>query len=350
MAVTFTPGLVNPRVEPIDAATPTTALRAKRATVTFDATWAPYIQGTLVCRGLTAAEAIAADPRLALGVKFQLEQSYGTAAKQTLPLAAWLRTRSLDVAGNETTLTFASVESVMQDGDAKSQTYTANTTDVAMINQALFNMRWDAALTGKPYPIGDVVTVGGLAAATIAAADAGWPIGTDVWTAASRAVEQFGYRLYGDETGTVLQRSSATYSPDTSVHLITGTDRVLRVTDTISRDSTRWADRVTVYYKNGTSYTTEAARTVTRPQKAFIINRSDRNPPTSGPTPNQAAFDRMNARGRQLQVAAIADLTCRPNQTYRVQYRGYDWTGTVQSVTFTYPDGLMDMTLNINNG
>lgn len=349
MTVTVIPGLSSPRVEPVNASTPSTALSVKRATLTFDRTWSPYIQGSLVCRALSPAAATASDPRKGLAVKFTLSQQVGAAAAQQLPLVAWLRSRGNDVVNDEATIAFASVESLLQDRtDFNGMQYAAAVTDVTMVNDVLGYLRWDAS-AAYPSSLGAVQTIDGAASFSIPAASAGWDVGTTLWEAINGAEEAGGLWVRGDTSGVVLQRSAADYSADTTTHLLTGTDRILTVSDDISRDNPDWANSAFINYVNtATGATTTDYGTIATlgsvPLKTLVATRESKRVATGAAL---SWATRANRRGRVLTVSAIADLTCRPNQTWRVQYRGYDWTTKVQAVTFRYPEGLMDMTLNV---
>lgn len=329
------PGLASPRVEPATVSTPSTALQVKRATITFDRTWSPYIQGTLTCRAQSGADATATDPRNGLAVKFTLTQQVDAGAQQSLPLVAWLRSRSNDLVNDEATLTFASVEALLQEsGDIGGMSSGLPMTDVAIINQAL---------TAVPSPVvSSITTVDGSAAYTVAAADVGWDVNTSPWAVVSGLEDGGGLWARGDETGTALLRMQPGYSADTSTHTIAGTDRILSVIDTVDRDNPAWANRVGVTWRNVWEVANAAGSSGPRKQMTVVrkVNR-----PAAGST--QAIANRWYARGRTLTVTAIADLACRPNQTWRAIFRGYDWTGKVQAVTFRYPEGLMDLTLNI---
>lgn len=333
--------LTSARIEPVDASSPSTPLRVISATVTFDRTWAPYIQGSLVCDLQTAAEAVATDPRKGLAVKFTLTSSLG----KTLPLVAWLRSRVSDIGAGTTTISFASVECLYQDNiDFNGQQWGGTTVyeldDVVSLIMA--GVHW----VGDTLP-NLPVTLDGSPQSSLAVADAGWAPGSSLWDLMRSVEEACGLWLRGDTDGTKLYRMAPTYSPDTSTHVLSDVDRIVSVVDTVNRDNPDWANAAFINYAPDTSggfrtdygYLPKAG-----PMKSVVITRTSRRVKTGAAT---AIATRMAARGRTLQITAIADLDCRPNMKYRAQFLGYDWTGTVQAVTFRYPEGLMEQALNI---
>jgi hypothetical protein len=343
--VTVVPGLTSPRVEPPQSTTPSTALKVKRATVTFDRTWSPYIQGDMTCLLQTTAEATATDPRKGLCVKFTLTQAYGSNPVQSLPLILYLRSRSGTMLAGETVLQLASIESMLQDyvyssGVDYTTTSGGSQADTTTLSDAV------AGVSNLPA-LGQVVTLGGAAPFSVLMSESGWSAGSSAWDVMSSLEETGQVWLRGDETAVGLYRMAPGYSADTSTHLITGSDRVLSADDTTSRDDPNWANAVAISYPNspGKTIVYGSAATADEPIKVAFMTRVGRHPASTA-TANAIA-SRMRARGRQLRVTAISDLTARPNQTWRVKYRGNDWTGTLQSVAFRYPDGLMDMTINI---
>jgi hypothetical protein len=345
VVVTATPGLTGAKVEAVGGTTSSVALSVKRATLTLDRTWIPYVQGSLTCRALSTADSTTADPRTGLGVKFTLTQQRTGGALQSLPIVAWLRSRSTDAVADETTITYASVESLLQDyTDWSGMQYGAAVPDTTVVQDALGYLRWTAS---SSYPVAGVAqTLDGSPAVTIAAANAGWNPGTTLWQAIQAAEDASGLWIRGDTTGTQLQRSAANYSADTTTHLLTGSDGILTATDTVSRDNPDWANLVGISYPNVTPPTYDYAVLAgsTGPIKSAILTRQGKRAVAGAATPY---VNRMSTRGRTLTVTALTDLSCRPNQTWRVQYRGNDWTGKVQSVTFTYPEGLMTVLINI---
>lgn len=337
-----TAGVTNARVEPAGRTTPSTPLKVLRSRTTFDRTWSPYIQGELVVSLQSAADAAATDPRKGLCVKFTLWVTF-EGVQQTLDLVAWLRARTSDFGSGETTLSFASVESLLQDAvDLTGQQYASTVSDVAVLGDALSRLVW----TTVNYPLPQTAsTTDGSAAFDIAADDAGWNAGVSLWDIVSGVEEPKGLSIRGDESGVAFIRSAATWTPDSSTHTYTGSDRIISVTDTVDRDSPDWANAVFINYPNSSNnFTDYGALNAGTPLKSVVLTRQTKRS-AAGAATRRAR--RMLARGRNLQLQAFADLDCRPNKRYRTQFRGYDWTGTAQAVTFSTPAGLMDLTLNI---
>lgn len=352
--MTFQPSVQNARVQPVGSVSsdgtitrggPETPLRVKRVNLTFDRTWSPYLQGTIVCALQTAAEAKATDPRSGLNlVKFRAAQADDGAAAVYTDYAVWLRQRSSDPIAGETTLEVASIESLMQDHvDGGSQSYSDNQQDTTILGHVLNRMPiFRSAIAFATYS-----NPTGAAAFTVAAADAGWDTGTSVWDAANTMESAGGLWLRGDTDGTVLYRVPADYSADSRVRSLTGSDRIISVVDTVNRDSPDWANTVfiTYTYNKGTQSTIDyGASGNPVVYKSVSLTRNGRKV-ANGEAAARAA--RMAKRGRSLQVTAILDLACRPNQTWYVKYGEYAWTGVIRTVTFRYPDGLMDLTFDV---
>lgn len=340
--ITAVSAISNARVEPpFGTLTPSIPLQVKSAQLSYDRTWSPYIQGTLVCKALDAAGATATDPRLGRVVRLTWTHTYN-GVTTSIPLTAWLRTRVNDRFSDTATLTFASVESIMQDY-AEPDAFVNQTTDLdyQLVSHVLTDMRWT---TSSSYPstlLNVEFTDPSAADANIPPANGGWNAGSTAWSIIQSVGEVAGLWYRGTESGLSLARCKPGYSADTSTHLITGTDRVISATDTVSRDSADWANQVVLSWPTTADYGTSGS--TTGPWKSYIENRTGKAR-TGGAAPMAV---RMSKRGRTVDVRAITDLACRPNMTYRVKYRGDDWTGTVQAVAFSHPEGVMNMKLNV---
>lgn len=342
---TFTPTLSSARVEPATTTTPSTALKVKSATVTFDATWSPFIQGTLVCALQSAADNTATDPRKPMRAKFTLGQTFNGAA-QSLNLDAWLRSRISDYGTRETTLTFASAECILQDyASLAGNQYAAAVDDFTVTADVLggidlYNMTHTLSRTNPG-------STGGF---TVAAADAGWDAGTTAWDVINNLEAPKGITMRGDETGVVLARQALDYTADSSTYYMRGSDRVITVTDAIDRDSADWANGVFINYtwnkglNSSTDYGVASGQPSPNILKTVVINRDGHRTATGEAL---ARANRMVKRGRTLNVTAVADLSLRPNRPVWVGFADQAWFGTLRAVTFRWPDGLMDCVIDI---
>jgi hypothetical protein len=317
------------------------ALAVKSWSMTFDCTWAPYVQGTVVAVAPTDAGVLAAmNPRA--GIRFAgtlAMQDLLTGVTVTRPVDLVVRSRPIRWSTGEMTLSVASDESLAQDL-AKSADYSSwfvtnpgsgpVVTDVIRSITQLFTgdlTTVDASFGGQVVPV-DGMT---------------WGAGTSAWDFAQSVVEAASGWYYVDELR-AWRLVKPGFTADASTHTISGSDYVVDVLDTVSRDDPAWGTAAAVFYDATSPAGVVASDSGISPAKWLFVHRNSKK--TGG---NAATSVRTNAqkRGRTLQVDAIGDITARPNQTWRVLYRGQDFTGTLQSVTLNSGTGLMSMNINV---
>lgn len=338
---TFT--VVNPRVENADGSS-SQALNVKSAQVTMDATWSPYCQAQLVCAQPAGAVLTAIEPRSDSNarVRFTLRQSQPGATDIDRSFDLGLRSRSLSWTAREMTLAAASDEALLTDYASETPynygsaggTYYAG----ALVNDAISRVLSLSTTFEAGFPDG-----------TIAYADATWDAGTTGWDYVAAIAESVGARVWCDELR-VPHWATPTFSADTSLHTITDgvdTGTVLDVTDVVSRDDALWANYAVVQYSGNSPAQFVGAGATTGVRKAIVVERKRRKPGSG----NAATKIRTAAqtRGRNLTVRAIADVTARPQQTWRAVYGDQDRQGIVQSVAFDFPNGTMNLIVNATN-
>lgn len=325
-------------------------LKVKRSQVTLDRTWSPYVQGSVVCAIPTTASGApdqaataAIDPRTAYVVRTAFGMlNLDTGATSSLNAVGYARSRSADYSTGELALNYSGAESLWQDYlNVSDFAQTAVKTDLQLVKSAIDTV--GVAWTGGGAPSWTVTNPDG-GSFSVAVADSLWSADASAWDFANGIEEAAGRWLRSDETGAVLV-TGADYVANTAIRTLSDADRILSLVDTIDRDSRDYANAVTVRYNGDNPVTRTASGGFgAGPRKTLLIDRPGKR--RSYDTSATAYAQRAQRRGRSLAVTAVADLSVRPNQSWWINYLGASWFGKVQSVTFRFPEGLMDLVLN----
>lgn len=307
-----------------------------RLQVTMDSTWAPYVQATLSGPPPSTDDLLAIDPRKGWRVRFTVTSFDETQRQlQTAKFDLDIRTRARGhaVTGPDFRLDAASGEAALQDF-AQDVPYNTGSNGTYQASQLVSD-----AIT---LVVGGTITrESGYPDAAVAAEDTQWAPAIPAWDYVSQLAEAAGARLWGDEAR-VFHWASPTWTPDTAVKYLK--DGIIRVDDQVSRDDPAWANYAVVAYDGNSPVQYVSSSGGTNPRKAIVARR-----PRRKPAGNAAAKIRTTAqaRGRNLTVTAVADLTFRPNHLVQITYEGFVWQGRVQSVAWNFPEGTMRLVLNV---
>lgn len=324
----------------------TLAVKSDQGSITFDRTWSPYVQATVVCAPPTAADLTKIDPRA--GVRFlanwrQIDLETGAVVNRPLNLSVRARTRAYVVGDGEVlTLTLASDESLAQDWASENGLGPGNGLSTSYCVTYALGQVWENE------PGQGTFTIETGAADPTVSADASWVPGTAAWDYMAGLVEVAGAWLYCDEVRG-WHYAPPLFTADTTTHAITDTDHIVDVQDVIDRADPTFGNYAVVSYLDSTSSTGNTyvgAGPVVVPRKTLVVARNRKKPSTG----NAATGIRASAikRGRSLTVNALAEIAARPNQTWATTFQGVAWTGALQGVTFDFTTGLMSMKLNVN--
>jgi hypothetical protein len=347
VATVRTFGLLNPQLCRLDGSA-STPIGVERLVIAFDRTWAPHVQTQLQLVAPDPAAVAAIDPRTGFRARFQLQQDdlAGNAFSKPFDLA--YRSRDVDWVAGAVAATAASDEALLQDW-AQSGTGTGGYPDTSGgMDEA--TSRAGYVKGTRYFETADAPRVLINQRGNIPTAqdqDDYWAPGVSAFDYASQLAELAGVWLYGDETG-VLRAALPGYAQDTTQRVFTESTNLINVVDSVSRDDASWGNYAVIGYTAPNSTTTEyvSSSAGIEPRKAIVLARARRKPVSGG---NAATKVRTNAQraGRRLQLTAIADLACRPNQPATATYRGQSFSGTLESVAFTFPEGTMQAVLAV---
>lgn len=313
-------------------------LKLTGVSVALDASWSPYIQATVTASPPSAADLTAIDPRAGGRLRCRL-RAFDAAGVQvgaswSLDLGLRTRRRTFSRRGPTFQLDAATDEAKMQDYYSATpyvlSGFTANASDFVT-----------SAMSEMGYPLGSLVYINGWPDVLVAAADAVRTPETSYWDYCSQLAETAGARFFFDENN-VPTWAQPTWTPTPGTSDLVG---IYQVDDEVSRDNPAWGNYALVQYTGNSPAQFAASDGGLLPRKGIVVSRA-RNKPANG---NAATKVRTTAqaRGRNLTVQAVADLTVRPNQLRRAAYQGQLWTGRVQSVRFDLPAGTMTVVLNV---
>lgn len=330
------------------------AFDIKALQVAFDKSWTPYCQATVTVGALTATQVSAMSPLNDQRLRFTLTEVDTGGQQYVTNFDLCLRSREQSWLTGELRLTASSDESLLQDfgylsaqqpsfaalaGPGSGQFYALDIARSAVLDGL------NLVYTPDPSVVqGIVVDSGSPQSLLLDGTDANIDAGATAWDWAVAMAEASGAWLWCDEGGTV-RWTSRSYAPvSSSTFTASDADLLIDVTDTVSRDDPSWGNAVVIAYTGNspTLYLTSSAGVT--PRKTITITRNRRRPSNgSALVPRQQA----QAHGRSLRLRAAADIRARPNQNWAVSWLGQSATGTVQSVSFDYPSGTMDMLVNI---
>jgi hypothetical protein len=211
--------------------------------------------------------------------------------------------------------------------------YDPASTDIATIAQKVLD-RHSATISGTP------------ATGTVAEAEATlWPPGHKAWDYLNTMLEPEGLRLWSDEQGTwyLTERQSATPGQ----LRVTPTNLMVSHTDSMTYDPNIWFDAVVIEYRwvddlnvNHVAYDYAGA---TVPRAAYVERRDDTVYP--GPGAAQGMLDRIQSRGRVIDVEAVSRYNATPGQSIVIEPpTGFNQTGFIVSVTYSLPEAEMRVT------
>lgn len=327
------------------------AVGVERLTVGFDRTWAPYVQTQLQLMAPDPGALAAIDPRTGFRCRFTLRQQDLQGAILEVPFDLAYRSRDVDWVPGTATAAASSDEALWQDyadGTAGSGGgYPANEggiSEVASVFGLVLGTEYIRRAQAPQVALNGAVDAN--APVSGPGTDDYWAPGVTGWDYASQLAELSGAWLYADELG-VFRFAEQGYAPDTTRRYFTETTNLIGVVDTVSRDDPAWANYAVLGFTppNGNSTTYASSSAGLTPRKTITLARP-RKKPTNG-NPATAVRTKAQAAGRRLTLTAVADLACRPNQPATANYRGQSFSGTLESVAFSFPEGTMQAVLSV---
>jgi hypothetical protein len=208
-----------------------------------------------------------------------------------------------------------------------------SSTDIATIAETVLD-RYEAELAGTP------------STGTVEEADATlWTPGTYAWDYLDTILEPAGLRLWCDETATWYLTERQSLQPGQL--RISPTNLMLSHDDTMLYDPSIWYDAVVIKYEwqddEGENQTAYDFAGVAVPRSALVETRPDTIYP--GPGAAQGLLDRVQSRGRTIDVSAVSRYNATPGQAVTIEPpTGFDQTGYIVSVQFRLPDAEMNVT------
>lgn len=305
-------------------------------TVRMDASWAPYIQASMQNIAVpSAADLTAIDPRAGWRGGFRVRSFDGVTGAQLASFATSLgirsRTRTYTRGpGAALALELGGDEALLQDYLFGEALVWPDPAAPALASQWASQRATAAGMSLR------VVT--GAPDANMVGADIGWSADQSAWDYISGLAEAAGARVWVAEWGELLW-SSPTYVGDTTTRSIDG---IFGVSDVVSRDAPDWGNLAVVSYQASGNYVTSDSGLT--PRKGIAVTRRGRRPATGGATKVRVT---AQSHGRNLTIDHLADLDMRPQQKRTATYQGVSWTGTVQSMAWTFPAGTQQTVLNV---
>lgn len=344
----------------------------KRARVTMDDSWAPYIQGELVCSIETDEATLDLidprdDVRLAIVLDERVGESgtlgdlttdpaWGTGTLGTLFVSGTLgditdtyfepwndgadtgsrlaldvgvRGRQLDHMAKEMTLTFASDEALLQDW-ALLATVSETPGSTSVKTAALYALGKIGATLDASSVDGTVDDAGALT----------WFPGTTGWDYVEALAQTANLRLWCDE-----QRVWRLDPRDTPLGDPTVLNEFTEAGERIDRDG-QWFDGVVVTYEwTDDSDVRRTRRDIAGGSAASRIRHVLYRTPYPGKGAAKRMLDRGTRRGRILDLEAVSRYTVTPNGPLTAYPPDTAvQTGIVQAVEFTFPENRMRVT------
>lgn len=243
------------------------------------------------------------------------------------------RSRSINHADSIITVELASNEALLIDyALVASEIFTPASTDVrTLVNLAL------------GY-IGARLEDDDLATGTVEDGAQYWEPGQTAWDYLAPLVQQAGLVFYCDE-GQLWHLVDDTYIAPGQTSL-DYTNTLTDAVDVVSRNEFDWYDAVVIKYSwtntAGASFTAYDTATTGQTTKVLTLTYEDQRYPGAGAA--QRVLDRAQGRGRVNEVTAVSDYSATPRQPVTIDLPFTDvQTGFVSSVSFKYPDDIMDV-------
>jgi hypothetical protein len=339
------------------------------AEVTYDAGWAPYVQGTMTIVRPAAALLAALDPRKRIRVELSAGYVLPGARRDVHPMcAAYLSSRDVNHPADTVTLGFQGKEYLYRDWRAGTVDaspippggWTSTTPADVAVRACTAEMAFGTGLM-RDQKFGDnmITDVGWVDAADPWIGQAGDEPLTMAYEIASRVAGWF----YADEAGVWQLRRIDEISIGARYHGVRpGADGTLiTAADGLTRDG--WANYVQVTYRWSTRAPATGTGTVTEhvatgfatvadgPYHESLSNRvtylSDRTTPGTVAQAQTAARNllrRMLDRGTDVQVESVAAYWIRVGDLIGLDLPGQGQrTLAVQAVTYRLDTGLMDI-------
>jgi hypothetical protein len=205
-------------------------------------------------------------------------------------------------------------------------------TDLATIADEVLS-RYGAVISGTP------------STATVDEADATiWTPGTYAWDYLDTILEPAGLRLWADEAGNWYLTERQSLQPGQL--RISPTNLMLTHDDSMIYDPNQWWDAVVIKYEwtdalnvRQTAYDFAGAPI---PRSALVQTRTDTIYP--GPGAAQGLLDRVQSRGRNIDVSAVSRYDATPGQSITIEPpTGFNQTGFIVSVSFRLPEAEMSV-------
>lgn len=341
--------LQNPLTCKADGSSPT-GLGVEGFTLTFDRTWAPYGQLQLRTLAPSAANLAGLDPRTGLRVRFGITQDNLAGDVATLTADLALRSRAVQWVPGTGTLTAATREAELQDwgyigGEARPTVLQG----LGLIGQNVFGLpgtSWLADQSGPDLSLGTDPADWG---------DAGnWGPDQSAWDFGAGLAQQAGGWLWSDESG-VFRYTSTSWAADSTRRYFDEATNLIDVEDDVTREDGVWANHAVVAYQppggGATSYVQYPTNpnqpgTPSQVSRRTIRTTFARKKPATG-NRAQSILAQASRRGRRLVLTSLADIRCRPNQPATASYAGQSFSGTLESVAFTFPEGTQQSVLAV---
>lgn len=321
------------------------------ATLAMDAAWTPYAQATLECRPpATAAALTAIEPRSGLRCRFTVTQTNSDGSTFSRAHDLGLRTRSQDWTSGSMTLDAASDEALLQDyAYGTVQTWWQVNMPTSTIIDYVLRGAYTGGAGDAPPPgqgvlsVPLVVVAGAPTASVQWDTDQPWAAGMSAWDYCDGMAEAAGAWFYVDELA-VPRYAPQGWASNSAQLTLDDASAIVTVQDTVSRDDPLWGTDAVVSYTGNSPTAIVYTYDGPTPTKAIVLSRPQRKP--AGNAATRVATG-ARKRGRRLTVTALADIRARPNQPVTVTWMGQTRSGTLQSVAFDFPAGLMRLAVNV---
>ncbi len=255
-------------------------------------------------------------------------------ASQSRDFDLYITERTYDELTQEMRLRATSNESkLIFDTIVAASNYDPESTDIATIAQKVID-RYGDTISGTP------------ATGTVAEADATlWNPGHRAWDYLNTLLQPEGLRLWSDEQGNWYLTERQSEQPGQL--RVSPTNLMVSHTDSMTYDPSVWYDAVVIEYRwvddlneNHVSY--DFAGTAV-PRAAYVERRDDTVYP--GPGAAQGMLDRIQSRGRVIDIEAVSRYNAMPGQSIVIEPpTGFNQTGYIVSVSYTLPDAEMRIT------
>lgn len=316
-----------------------TALAIISGTVTIDDTWSPYVQAHLTVA--TPSDPSVLDPRGDVRVTVDLT---GRSTSRSMNLGARTRRNRTD---GTTELDLASDEALLQDLKLISD---GERTDDQSTVAGLIGHVFTSVLAGTAS-LHHFALTGTITDAPLVVSPQTQDAGSSYWDYFTPFLQQANRRLYCDEHGVF---HLVTHDAAAAGTVVLTAANVTEAADVIERDSDLWADSVVVEYElpsGSASIMRFSWYGPASPSKTLHLKMPGRAPfdqfsdTVDIEAPARNIYNRLARRGRVAPVDAIANYSATPGQAASITTPlGPALAGTVQAITWRYPDAEMTVT------